>query len=51
MSATHHDEARHSWHTHSSHATSEGVVTYQSCPCGRWRILAARPAEIARPPT
>ncbi|HET9422709.1 MAG TPA: hypothetical protein VFO49_16325 [Nocardioides sp.] len=41
----------HSWTTRSSHPTSDGLVTYQSCPCGRWRILtAARAAEVARSP-
>jgi hypothetical protein len=54
MKATHHhdhQEDGHFWSTRSSHSTSEGVVTYQACPCGRWRILgAARVAEIARSP-
>jgi hypothetical protein len=41
----------HFWTTRSSHPTSEGLVSYQSCPCGRWRILtAARVAEVARSP-
>jgi hypothetical protein len=45
MTATH----GHFWRTHSTHATSEGLVSYQSCPCGRWRILtAARVEEVAR---
>lgn len=31
----------HSWRTHSTHLTSDGLVRYQSCSCGRWRILTA----------
>jgi len=54
MTATHHEDSHHAghfWHTRSSHATSEGLVSYQACPCGRWRILtAARIAEVARSP-
>ena len=52
MTGTHHrdpDHPGHFWRTRSSHATSEGLVSYQACPCGRWRILsAARTAEVAR---
>lgn len=29
----------HQWSTASRHLTSEGLVTYQRCPCGRWRTL------------
>jgi hypothetical protein len=40
---------QHSWQTSSSHRTSDGLVTYQSCRCGRWRILtAADRVEVAR---
>ncbi|RKR88660.1 hypothetical protein BDK92_2989 [Micromonospora pisi] len=35
----------HVWHTRSRHRTSDGVVTYQSCHCGLWRLLSA--AELA----
>lgn len=49
MTATHHQDKSHLWRTRSTHATSEGLVTYQSCACGRWRIVTAgRDAEIAR---
>ena len=51
MAATLRHDTGHFWHTRSSHETSQGLVTYQSCLCGRWRILAApRVAEIARSP-
>ncbi len=51
MTASHHHDRDHSWHTRSTHATSEGLVTYQACRCGGWRILeVARGAEIARSP-
>ncbi len=29
----------HLWFTISRHLTSTGVVSYQRCPCGRWRTL------------
>lgn len=28
----------HRWATTSRHRTSEGVVAYEHCDCGRWRI-------------
>jgi hypothetical protein len=30
---------QHHWQTASEHTTSQGRLAYQSCPCGRWRIL------------
>ncbi|WP_189330600.1 hypothetical protein [Actinoplanes ianthinogenes] len=33
----------HAWQTRSTHATSEGLVRYQSCACcGRWRLVVDR---------
>ncbi|GII80080.1 hypothetical protein Sru01_50620 [Sphaerisporangium rufum] len=29
----------HDWHTRSHHHTSEGLVRYQACRCGAWRVL------------
>jgi hypothetical protein len=29
----------HAWRTRSSHPSSEGVVSYQQCHCGVWRVL------------
>jgi hypothetical protein len=54
MTATQHQDCtnspRHFWRTRSTHTTSEGLVTYQSCACGRWRIVTAGwDAEIASP--
>jgi hypothetical protein len=45
----------HQWHTASSHRTSDGLVTYQRCRCGRWRIRINDGsdrvmAEVLRPP-
>ncbi|WP_170304473.1 hypothetical protein [Microlunatus speluncae] len=37
MSAT--PDHEHQWQTNSEHSTSEGRISYQSCPCGRWRVL------------
>ncbi|TCC50728.1 hypothetical protein E0H75_11125 [Kribbella capetownensis] len=28
----------HQWTTRSRHRTSEGVVGYDHCTCGRWRV-------------
>jgi hypothetical protein len=28
----------HDWQTQSSHHTLDGLVRYQHCECGRWRI-------------
>lgn len=37
----------HAWETESHHRTSEGVVMYQRCACGAWRIkLVGRTAEV-----
>ena len=33
------DSNGHVWQTESRHATSNGVVSYQRCRCGRWRVL------------
>jgi hypothetical protein len=37
MNAT--DDHDHDWATSSEHSTSEGRIIYQSCACGRWRVL------------
>ena len=29
----------HTWRARSHHSTSEGVVCYQRCHCGRWRVV------------
>ncbi len=55
MTATHPrtngPDGAHIWRTRSTHPTSEGLVTYQACACGRWRILGSSPrAEVARSP-
>ncbi|MTD15872.1 hypothetical protein GIS00_18210 [Nakamurella sp. YIM 132087] len=45
----------HIWSTRSSHLTSDGLVRYQQCACGRQRVLldafdgGAPSAELARP--
>jgi hypothetical protein len=35
------------WRTTSAHRTSDGTVRYQSCPCGRWRVVRDRAGEVA----
>lgn len=30
---------RHVWRTRSRHTTSEGIVSYQVCECGLWRVV------------
>ncbi|MER6825400.1 hypothetical protein ABT352_05375 [Streptosporangium sp. NPDC000563] len=41
------DHEGHDWHTRSHHRTSEGLVRYQSCHCGTWRVLCEAPAPPA----
>ena len=41
------DAHRHLWRTSSRHLTSEGVVGYQRCRCGRFRVLLGEQAVIA----
>ena len=37
----------HFWRTASRHSTSEGVVSYQRCACGRWRVtVSGAPAQV-----
>ncbi|WP_226354772.1 MULTISPECIES: hypothetical protein [unclassified Pseudonocardia] len=33
----------HEWETTSRHRTADGVVSYQRCRCGAWRIRLAAP--------
>ncbi|MEO3929683.1 hypothetical protein ABGB07_38370 [Micromonosporaceae bacterium B7E4] len=42
------DENGHLWRTRSRHRTSDGIVSYQSCHCGMWRLLAGtlRPSVV-----
>ena len=37
----------HDWQTRSRHWTSDGIVSYQSCHCGAWRLLTG-PVWLAR---
>jgi len=40
----------HAWQTQSCHPTSDGVIRYQQCHCGSWRVLlGACPMLAARP--
>ncbi|GII66048.1 hypothetical protein Skr01_61330 [Sphaerisporangium krabiense] len=46
------DHDGHTWRTRSHHFTSEGLVRYQSCHCGAWRVLtgpAGGATVLARP--
>ncbi|MGH3357847.1 MAG: hypothetical protein ACRDO7_03525 [Nocardioidaceae bacterium] len=37
----------HFWRTASRHSTSDGMVSYQRCACGTWRItLSGTPYEV-----
>lgn len=40
-------EHEHRWTTDSAHPTSEGVVTYQRCPCGEHRVTPSPPLTLA----
>jgi hypothetical protein len=37
----------HAWRTQSSHQTSEGVLHYQRCACGVWRVLVGSDRVLA----
>jgi hypothetical protein len=41
----------HAWWTRSSHHTLDGLVRYQHCSCGQWRITVATEAALAIGPT
>ena len=50
MTATHEivtDVDTHVWQTQSSHQTSEGVLRYQRCACGVWRLLVGSGRVLA----
>ncbi|TCC24727.1 hypothetical protein [Kribbella speibonae] len=36
----------HRWTTRSRHRTSQGVVAYGHCACGRWRVDRATTAQV-----
>lgn len=37
---------RHEWVTRSSHVTSDGLLRYRTCSCGRWSIVLASEAVV-----
>ncbi|MGW5877978.1 hypothetical protein ACWFMI_15685 [Nocardiopsis terrae] len=39
----------HRWTTDSTHATSEGLVSYQRCRCGGHRVTLSAPTTRSRP--
>ncbi|TQJ19178.1 hypothetical protein FB475_3337 [Kribbella jejuensis] len=43
------DTHRHRWRPVSSHQVSEGLVVYQQCACGQWRIACTPPYPVAYP--
>ncbi|WUJ74099.1 hypothetical protein OG809_12680 [Kribbella soli] len=45
MTETH----RHRWSAISAHQVSEGLVVYQRCACGQWRITSTPPYPVAYP--
>ncbi|UYM06821.1 hypothetical protein [Solicola gregarius] len=39
----------HTWQPRSQHSTSEGLIVYEQCTCGRWRVtLAEGEHELVR---
>ncbi len=40
-------DTRHAFRTRSAHRTSEGIVRYEACLCGRWRIRLDAGGELA----
>jgi hypothetical protein len=41
------DADGHVWSTKSRHRTSEGMVRYQRCPCGLWRVRLGQDRMLA----
>ncbi|MFD6097334.1 hypothetical protein ACFVWN_14140 [Nocardiopsis flavescens] len=42
-------EHEHHWTTESAHSTSEGLVSYQHCACGRRRVTLAPAVTLGAP--
>jgi hypothetical protein len=40
---------RHRWHVESSHPVSEGLLSYQRCSCGQWRVTSTPLHPVAHP--
>jgi hypothetical protein len=40
---------RHRWRVASSHPVSEGLLTYQYCGCGQWRVTSTPLHPVAHP--
>ncbi|TDD23309.1 hypothetical protein E1218_18105 [Kribbella turkmenica] len=40
---------RHRWFVASSHQVSEGLVVYQRCDCGQWRVTGTPPYPVTYP--
>jgi hypothetical protein len=40
---------RHSWRVASSHRVSEGLLSYQQCSCGQWRVTSTPLHPVAHP--
>jgi hypothetical protein len=43
------DTDGHSWQTRSRHPTSHGLVSYQRCHCGLWRLVLEPDLVLAAP--
>jgi len=41
------DPEGHIWLTRSRHSTSDGVVSYQRCRCGLWRVVRGASQVLA----
>ncbi|WP_166665731.1 hypothetical protein [Kribbella caucasensis] len=46
---TREEHHRHRWQVASSHQVSEGMVVYQRCDCGHWRIASTPAYPVAYP--
>ncbi|WP_328989488.1 hypothetical protein OG394_24980 [Kribbella sp. NBC_01245] len=40
---------RHRWIASSSHRVSEGLVVYQRCDCGEWRVTSTPVHPVVHP--
>lgn len=43
------NQHQHRWIASSSHPVSEGLVVYQRCDCGEWRVTSTPAFPVAHP--
>jgi hypothetical protein len=49
LMTTREEAHRHRWQVASAHPVSEGLLTYQHCACGQWRVTSTALHPVAHP--